>query len=78
MKKIKLERDAGIMQVGDDGTSWSIFIGGMGDFRWWCGKQNGWVSPASDYWQMVRDCWNEEYPTAEAALRAAEEILSRE
>jgi hypothetical protein len=43
---------------------WSIARFVCSDDRtieWWCGDRNEWVSPASDWWQLVHDCWNERF-----------------
>lgn len=54
-----------------DGT-WSIARLDLEDglsFEWWCGEKDEWVSPGSGWWQLVPSCYNETYPTLDAAKR---------
>ena len=34
---------------------WCIARDPADAFEWWCGDKDGWVSPYSDYWQVLRD-----------------------
>lgn len=59
----------------EDG-SWSIFRNDPGteDLQWWCGWR-GWVSPNSDYWELMPDCWAECFSSFSKAKQTLKEAV---
>lgn len=56
--------------VNLDNGKWSIAAIESGSFYWWCGSDDKWVSPRSDWWQISSTCWSHEFST-EVAQRFA-------
>lgn len=61
-----------IAYVHVGGGEWSIAeVDTDGSFDWWCGPRHEWVSPNSDYWQVLRDVWNVRFPSLASAKKFA-------